>query len=264
MDESTFLTEPEAGPWPAFADLFASSSLLFLILFAAVTIPTLKRGAAEAGRKNTLRQLKQVLAVDTTKGYQLVEYGDHLLVRIPDNATFPQGRFELDAMRPAGRQILDAVAAGIRPDTLLKKVYHVAVVGHTSAEGGDARNWLLSAQRAVTVALYLVQQEGLSPCLVSAEGRGKYYPVDPEGARNAPNPEGVPQDRRIELEIWPVIVDDSAQIRNARGCVNIPDPAAPAAPARSVTTIPTVPPVSTTLPLDKVVLPQVPSPQPTP
>jgi hypothetical protein len=76
---------------------------------------------------------------------------------------------------------------------------------------------LLSAQRAVTVALYLVQDQKLSPCKVSAAGRGKYYPVNRDSASSL---NGMAQDRRIELEIWPVIMGDSAQIRNERGCVD--------------------------------------------
>lgn len=230
--EEFLQSEAESSPWPAFADLFASSSLLFLILFAAVTIPAIKRNHEEDAKKTTLHDLRAVLAADTSKGYRLVPYGDHLLVRIPDSATFPQGRYELEQMRPGGRQILSSVTNDIRSHELLGKVYQVGVVGHTSSEGGDARNWLLSAQRAVTVALYLVQQEGLSPCVVSAEGRGKYYPVDAEAARRDANVDGMAQDRRIELEIWPKIVGDSAQIRNTRNCV---DPRSTTVPTNGVT-----------------------------
>lgn len=214
------MTEPEAGPWPAFADLFAASTLLFLILFAALTIPAVNRTRQEAAKANTLKLLQAALASDTGKGYHLVPYDDHLLVRIPDKATFPQGQYELSEMRPAGREILHSVASRLGSNGLSGKVYRIGVVGHTSSEGGDDRNWRLSAQRAVTVAMYLIQEERLPSCEVSAEGRGEYYPVDPAAARARPKDQGMAQDRRIELEIWPVVPGDSNKVKNRLDCVD--------------------------------------------
>ncbi|HEX5871242.1 MAG TPA: hypothetical protein VFY65_12535, partial [Longimicrobium sp.] len=72
--------------------------------------------------------------------------------------------------------------------------------------------------RAATVSLFLIDSVGISACQVSALGRSRYYPVDPEAARQggAVN-EG---DRRIELEIRPVVVGDTVQKRRRSNCVD--------------------------------------------
>jgi outer membrane protein OmpA-like peptidoglycan-associated protein len=122
-------------------------------------------------------------------------------------------------MEPQGRQILSGIAKRVRENGLTGKIDQIEVVGHTSSEGDDARNWTLSAQRAVTVALYLIQHDSLSPCQVSALGRGRYYPVNPQLAQVERSIR--PEDRRIELEITPLVKDSTQALRRA-GCV--PEP----------------------------------------
>ena len=210
--------EAAGGPWPAFADLLGATTLLFLILFAAVAVPALRRASAADARENTLETLEQKLT-DTgeRRNVDVLRVGDYLLVRIEGDATFPKDRFALSDLKPEGKQILRELGVSLHRDSLLSLIDQVHVVGHTSSEGTEERNWILSASRAATVSLFLIDSVRIPPCQVSALGRSRYYPVNPGAARRS----GVAnqEDRRIEMEIRPVVVGDTVQIGRRSNCV---------------------------------------------
>lgn len=210
--------QQDGGPWPAFADLLAATTLLFLILFAAVAVPAL-RGAGEAeARRNTLLHIQRSIepAEQQDASVQVRRIGDYLLVRIRGEATFPQNRYELTELKPEGKQILHNIGRLLMREAVLDSIDQIQVVGHTSLEGGDELNWMLSASRAATVSLFLIDSVGVPPCRVSALGRSRYYPIEPDRARA-----GVinPEDRRIELEIRPIIPSDTVQQARRASCV---------------------------------------------
>jgi outer membrane protein OmpA-like peptidoglycan-associated protein len=210
--------EAVGGPWPAFADLLGATTLLFLILFAAVAVPAIRRAGAADARENTLETLEQKLrGTGERRDVDVLRVGDYLLVRIQGDATFPLNRFELSQLKPEGKQILRGLGTSLRRDSLLSLIDQVQVVGHTSSEGSEERNWILSASRAATVSLFLIDSVGISPCQVSALGRSRYYPVNPEAARKSSIANE--RDRRIELEIRPVVVGDTVQNRRRSNCV---------------------------------------------
>lgn len=210
--------EAAGGPWPAFADLLGATTLLFLILFAAVAVPAIRRASAADARENTLESLEQRIRRTADSTYvDVLRVGDYLLVRIEGDATFNLNRFELSQLKPEGRQILRELGASLRRDSVLPLIDQVQVVGHTSSEGSEERNWILSSARAATVSLFLIDSVSIPPCQVSALGRSRYYPVNPDSARrSATVNEG---DRRIELEIRPVVVGDTVQERRKSNCV---------------------------------------------
>jgi outer membrane protein OmpA-like peptidoglycan-associated protein len=210
--------EAAGGPWPAFADLLGATTLLFLILFAAVAVPALRRAGASDARENTLLTLEQKLrGTEERRDVEVLRVGDYLLVRIQGDATFPVDQYELSTLKPQAKQILRAVGASLRRDTLLSLIDQVQVVGHTSSEGTRERNWILSASRAATVSLFLIDSVNINPCQVSALGRSRYYPVNPEAARQSSAV--AEEDRRIELEIRPVVLGDTVQERRRSNCV---------------------------------------------
>lgn len=210
--------EAAGGPWPAFADLLGATTLLFLILFAAVAVPAMRRAGAHDARENTLETLEQKLrGTGERRNVEVLRVGDYLLVRIQGDATFNLNRFELSQLKPEGKQILRDLGTSLRRDSLLDLIDQVQVVGHTSSEGSEERNWILSSSRAATVSLFLIDSVAISPCQVSALGRSRYYPVDPEAARGS----GLVNegDRRIELEIRPKVLGDTVQERRRSNCV---------------------------------------------
>ena len=207
------------GPWPAFADLLAATTLLFLILFAAVAVPAIHRAGEADARENTLARIERAMApAADDSSVDVLRVGDYLLVRIRGDATFPRDQYELRQLRPAGKEILRRFGAVLSRDSVLPLIDQVQVVGHTSSEGSEEHNWVLSASRAGTVSLFLIDSVGIQPCRVSALGRSRYYPVDPGRARRDARFDE--RDRRIELEIRPVIPSDSVQAARRESCVD--------------------------------------------
>jgi chemotaxis protein MotB len=209
---------PQQGsnPWPAFADLLAATALLFLILFAAVALPAIER---ERGMRSSLDQISE--AIDSAANEHPVtvrQLGDYLLLTIQGDATFPVNRSELSELRPEGKDILRAFGSVLRSDSVIDLIDQVQVVGHTSSEGPDSTNWRLSSARAASVALFLIDSVQIAPCQVSALGRSRYYPVNPALAKTSTEPN--PHDRRIELEIRPVIIDNPQQRERREACVD--------------------------------------------
>jgi outer membrane protein OmpA-like peptidoglycan-associated protein len=213
-----YLEEEGGGPWPAFADLLAATTLLFLILFAALAVPAMQRAGQADALTSTLVRIDTVLSrAAQEQGVEVNRVGDYVLVRIPGEATFPLNRFEMSELKPGGRAILTRLGEYLEANRLLDDIDQIQVVGHTSHEGSEERNWVLSASRAATVSLFLIQNVGIPACKVSALGRSRYYPAKPDAARGRSVVD--PFDRRIELEIRPVLPSDSAQLRRRQACV---------------------------------------------
>jgi len=216
-------SEEEAGgnPWPAFADLLAATTLLFLILFAALAVPAIRRAGQADAAESTLVHIDTMLSRAAQRsGVTVQRVGDYVLVRIPENATFPLNRYELGQLKPEGKTILRDFGRFLARDGLVERIDQVQVVGHTSREGGEERNWVLSASRAATVALFLIDSAGVPACRVAAMGRSRYYPVDPAAA--VASRVVAPADRRIELEIRPELPGDSVQRLRRAACVEKP------------------------------------------
>jgi Outer membrane protein and related peptidoglycan-associated (lipo)proteins len=211
------LEEAEGGPWPAFADLLAATTLLFLVLFTVGALPAIKMARERGAAQIEIKELTAALVPKKESDrYTVRAFPDYLLIRIKGDATFPKGMSNIDSLREEGKVILRDLATSLLRDSLMRHVEMVQVAGHTSSEGSDQRNWLLSSERASSVALYLIEKGGLDPCKVTALGRGRYYPVSPELPRTE---QGRPEDRRIEIEIRPVATTQKTSDTAPR-CVN--------------------------------------------
>lgn len=232
-------TSEQMNPWPAFADLLSATTLLFLVLFAAIAIPALQRAGQQRTTLVDIRSALDSFAAGRSE-VKVSAVGDYVRVRIEERATFPKDSSSLSSLRQDGRDLLRDFGRYLRagagavnvttagsvategvasPSTgLLELVDQIQIVGHTSSEGSDERNWMLSASRAATVALFLIDSVELDPCVVTALGRSKYYPFNPDSAKQLPVAR--PIDRRIELEIRPRVVGDQEQARRRGECVS--------------------------------------------
>lgn len=94
-------------------------------------------------------------------------------------------------LRPAGRSILDEMAAAL----LRMGGRKVEVIGHTDSQGSRDTNVVLSLARADSVRSYLAGK-GVPPALVSTSGAGPDRPVAPNDT-----PEGRARNRRIEFRV---------------------------------------------------------------
>ncbi len=197
----------EESSWPAFVDLFSATSLLF-ITFAAifVYVLTVQRGENSDFRRELETRLKaesqngSLFKVDSADG-------QFITIRISDSATFPQGQFTMSSLKPQGTRALLAIG-GVLRDSQLRALYsQVNVLGNTDRtpyERGGRSNWELSASRAAAVARFLVTEAEVDPCILSAAGRGPYYPVTFEPPDSEPRDTAVMEgNRRIEIQIVP-------------------------------------------------------------
>jgi outer membrane protein OmpA-like peptidoglycan-associated protein len=121
---------------------------------------------------------------------QIINQGDYLLVRMPQDILFA-----VDS---------DTVSAGLRDDlaslaSSLKNYPNstVDVIGHTDNTGTAAYNQDLSQRRASAVASILIGN-GISSGRIRAYGRGEDQPI----ASNL-TPEGRAQNRRVDILIRP-------------------------------------------------------------
>lgn len=98
--------------------------------------------------------------------------------------------FDKATLRPDSRPSLDEIAKvlGAQPNLKLK------VVGHTDNRGSASYNQDLSQRRAAAVAAALVQDYGIAPERLAAEGAGMSRPVAPNDTDD-----GRAQNRRVEL-----------------------------------------------------------------
>ncbi|MDD2866971.1 peptidoglycan -binding protein [Neomegalonema sp.] len=136
-------------------------------------------------------------AVEGRPGVQIV--GDRFVFQ--SEVLFPVGSPELGA---AGREEIARVAGILKEvsDALPPEVpWVLRVDGHTdsrpiAAGARYADNWELSQARALSVARFLIAEEGFPADRVAATGFGEFQPLDP-----ANTPEAWARNRRIELKL---------------------------------------------------------------
>jgi chemotaxis protein MotB len=120
---------------------------------------------------------------------------------------FDSGKAEIKA---GGKEALGQVAAALA--AFEGRRFQVA--GHTDnvpiRHSGFISNWQLSADRALEVVNFMIQ-EGMKPEALSAAGYGEYDPVADNGSA-----EGKAKNRRIEITLQPNI-DDFVAVPAAEG-----------------------------------------------
>jgi len=99
----------------------------------------------------------------------------------------PEGRANLARLAAAIREVRPEIPEGI--DWILR------IDGHTDARGPVAVNWRLSQERALAVASYLIDAEGLPPERLAPTGFGPFQPVDAGTSEAA-----YARNRRIEVK----------------------------------------------------------------
>lgn len=130
---------------------------------------------------------------ETDKGSCSVKWNQHRLVFVlGEGVIYPVGQATLlKDFEPTLRRIAGFIAA--------KKGYQVVVSGHTDNvpiyTSQFPSNWELSANRAITVAKYLIQN-GVDPSNVSIQGYSEYRPVIDNST-----PENRQFNRRVEIAL---------------------------------------------------------------
>jgi chemotaxis protein MotB len=134
-----------------------------------------------------------------------------LVITFVADILFDSGKAEL---RSAAYPTLDKVAQVLRenvPDL------NVGIEGHTDnvpiTHSGWKSNWELSAQRALSVVHYLIDNKGISPTRLSALAYGEFHPVASNETK-----QGRQLNRRVEIVILPRV----AKIKEGESGAGVP------------------------------------------
>jgi OOP family OmpA-OmpF porin len=109
-------------------------------------------------------------------------------IEILENVQFETGS---DHILDESHGVLDEVAAILDEHA---EIEHIRVEGHTDSQGKAKANQKLSAQRAEAVRTYLVENDGIDPERLMAEGFGDTQPIADNDTE-----EGRAQNRRVEF-----------------------------------------------------------------
>ena len=197
--------EEDVGAWPAFADLFSATSLMFITFVAAFVYVTVLNDTGVRTRKKLIED-RLVQASESERLFR-VDRSDLQYVRIilRERATFPQGSYRWESLRAEGQSALIRIGLALNDSTLRGLYREIRVVGHTDRvplNSVSFTNWELSASRAAVVARFLVDRVNVDPCKISATGRASYFPVSELNLE---------ENRRIEIQIVPQVASAKAQ-----------------------------------------------------
>jgi outer membrane protein OmpA-like peptidoglycan-associated protein len=95
-----------------------------------------------------------------------------------------------DKIKPESAGALKDIADVLKENADVK----IKIVGHTDADGDDAKNLDLSKRRAASVKSYLVSEFGISAGNIETDGEGESAPVDKNTTA-----EGKANNRRVEF-----------------------------------------------------------------
>jgi len=127
-----------------------------------------------------------------TSGVSISRSGNEIVIDVPADMAFATGK---SSLKPESRPTLVAIGAALRHFSQTV----IDVYGYTDAQGTPAAQLDLSQRRAVTIATIMTSQ-GVSQERFYIEGKGAANPI----ASNA-TPEGRAQNRRIDIQISPII-----------------------------------------------------------
>jgi chemotaxis protein MotB len=149
-----------------------------------------------SNQENALKALKekvaQALLGFKDKGLTVEEKNGRIYVSMEAKLLFASGSTDVDSQ---GKDAIIQLAVVLED----QEEIDIVVEGHTDSDDFKSskhpkNNWELSVLRATSVVKIMLESSEVSPNILSASGRGKFHPVDPNNkAKN----------RRIEIIISP-------------------------------------------------------------
>lgn len=126
------------------------------------------------------------------KDVELKKDDNYVKLNFVDDVLFDSGKA---VIKDSARRLLDSIADKLKT----RKENRIRIEGHTDNIPMNTprfpSNWELSAGRAISVAKYYINK-GFDPRRFSAEGFGKYKPIDTNNTV-----EGRSKNRRVEIKI---------------------------------------------------------------
>ena len=168
-----------------------------MVIAGAIVSLALLNGCVTQSKYNALDQeYQQLQAAFSADQAQIVLLEGKLKVTMVDKVLFSEGGFRLNTQAKAVLSKLVPTLSGLQETKIIVDGYtdNVPIGSGLKREGIDS-NPELSSRRADGVVEYL-EQQGVNPNLISAQGFGESNPV----ASND-TPEGRSQNRRIEVTL---------------------------------------------------------------
>lgn len=142
---------------------------------------------------NIMRDFETYFAENDLQDQVDVVLGDNYVLLVFSDMLFESGSANLT---PATLYILERVA-----EELTRHYSHdIRIEGHTDNVPINTPifmdNWYLSSARAISVGNYFINEHGINPERIGAEGFGEHRPIAPNNT-----PEGRAQNRRVEIRI---------------------------------------------------------------
>ena len=144
--------------------------------------------------QNYVEENNLTSSVEVSKSGENVVY-----IRFRNNIFFDPDRFYL---KPAAYEVLSFVGDCLH--SVEDEIYIISINGHTAEVDYDSAvsDWMLSSERASSVAIYFEEEKGIDPKKMRPIGYGKNFPTDTNDT-----PEGQEKNRRVDMVI--VKSDDS-------------------------------------------------------
>jgi outer membrane protein OmpA-like peptidoglycan-associated protein len=185
-------------------DLFAATSLILLVFFVVIAY----RYVGDVSDTVRVKQLyEQLQGLEQRSGqFDVRQQGPDVLLVLEERVSFETG--EATLLAPA-RSTLRSVLRLLKQPEFEGLIRETEVLGHADRRGDPFKNWLLSANRAVSVSRFLVDSLEMDPCIVIASGRGIYFPRDTTVRLDRLSPreqlEAYARDRRVEILLHPAV-----------------------------------------------------------
>jgi len=196
MRRPNHTTGIEVRTWQmSFNDLLTVLLIFFIVLVSVSDIPVDKVQDVSAAVAEVFGSVKSedrrtlfIRALGRADGIEARPVAGGVSIVLPESLVYPSGSAEIlhnDLLRGVGQKLKAAAGA-------------ILVEGHTDsvpvANGSFPSNWELSAQRAVNVLKFLVDECGIDPKDLSAAGYADSRPVASNDSSD-----GRAQNRRVNL-----------------------------------------------------------------
>ncbi len=196
MRRPNHTTGIEVRTWQmSFNDLLTVLLIFFIVLVSVSDIPVDKVQDVSAAVAEVFGSVKSedrrtlfIRALSRADGIEARPVAGGVSIVLPESLVYPSGSAEIlhnDLLRGVGQKLKAAAGA-------------ILVEGHTDsvpvANGSFPSNWELSAQRAVNVLKFLVDECGIDPKDLSAAGYADSRPVASNDSSD-----GRAQNRRVNL-----------------------------------------------------------------
>lgn len=151
-----------------------------------------------------MEKIKSTIKLELIKGEVEVEaLTDRVILRMNDDITFDPGS---DRLKEKAKKILDKIRTVV--ETVPGEIIVEGYTDNTPVTGSFASNWHLSASRASSVVVHMLNKDSILPKRFAATGFGQSRPRGPNDT-----PEHRAANRRVEIVFMQPVRPDEVEMK---------------------------------------------------